>query len=545
MRRVWPWRRACQALVLGSLLLSPLVARYGHYLWARQVEKTLDQWGPSLAGAALRAIDGLLRAGLPLEESGVKGRRPRKAMLARAALLVGSPAWSARLFGLSLTDLLAGLESGLATRGRSPLASSRGVQRGPRGTARDARIVLLTGLLVPLAGTLLLGRVYCGWICPMGLLLPLARRLRDACAFLELPPGEHRLWRGDKYLLLGAGAVLVALTGLPLLHYLYPPAILARESHAFAAALFDRAEAGRFGFPWGAFSAGLLFLGAIAAVEVALAPGFWCASLCPGGALYAALSRWKRLGVRREKPACVDCLLCDRACPLQLRPMLDQTGAECDACGVCVDACPTRALSLGYTRPAPRVSAPRAAALAAALLLAAPAAAHHIIGIPHYAYDESFPQAPVLKLRERLGPYEAVLTAYPGNPKPGERSEIHVYIVDPAANAPYEKAVLLEAYRLRAFGAREPVDEPREGLRDLALYKFHLVYPAEANYELVLRLPELDGGSTLRFPLVVGEPGSPWAPLAAFVGALAALLIGVRAFRIKRARRARIAAVAA
>lgn len=508
--KIWPWRRAAQALVLASVLLFPFIARYGHYLWARQVEKMIVLWGWSPAGAVLRGTDALLRLGLPMEEAGVQGRRPRKALLARADHFIGSLPWSARLFGISVTDLLAGAESALASR--------------------SVRSVLAVGLLPPLAATLLLGRVYCGWICPIGLLLPLARRLRAAFSFLELPPAELRFWKGNKYIVLSAAAAAAAAFGLPILNLIYPPAILSRESHAFAALLFDRAEAGRFGLPAGAFSAGLLFLLLIAAVEVALAPGFWCATLCPGGALYSALSRWKFLRIKRTKQACVDCLLCDKACPMQLEPMSDKTGAECDACGVCIDACPTKALSLSLSRKTTPV------ALLLACFLAAPARAHHIIGIPHYTYDDAFPQAPVLKLRDRLGPYEVILTAYPGNPRPGEVSEIHVYVTDPKTNAPYEKPVLLEAYRVRVFGFQDKIQETRQSLKDMSLHKFHVVYPAVANYEVVLLLPGLDGTSTLRFPLVVGEPGSPWRDLSLFGAGLAGLIVIVRAIKIKRAR---------
>ncbi|MDP3542230.1 MAG: 4Fe-4S binding protein [Elusimicrobiota bacterium] len=512
MRLIWPRRRAVQVLVLASIILFPFIARYSHYLWARQETKLLERWGNSPAGLLLRGTDALMRVGLPMEESGVVGRRPRKALLVRADHFVGSLPWSARLFGLSLTDLLASAESAFATRS---LVS-----------------VLAAGAIIPLLATLLLGRVYCGWICPIGLLMPLIRRLRSALAFLELPVHDVRFWKGNKYALLGAAALIGLIGGLPILHYIYPPAILSREAHSFATILFDRAESGLFGFPWGFFSGGMIFLAVVALVEVAVAPGFWCATLCPGGALYSALSRWRLLRVKRTKSACIDCVLCDKACPMQLQPMTDKTGGECDSCGVCVDVCPTKALAFKFSRTD--------AALMALLCLglAAPARAHHIIGLPHYAYDESFPQAPVLRLREKLGPYEVILTGYPGNPKPGEKSELHVYVNDPATNTPYEQQVLLEAYRMKPFGFQEKIADAREGLVEMGLHKFHVVYPTVANYEVVLVLPELDGSSTLRFPLVVGEPGSPWRDVALFGGGFLALLVVVRAVKIKRARAA-------
>ncbi|MEK7837946.1 MAG: hypothetical protein AAB328_08175, partial [candidate division NC10 bacterium] len=80
-RMIWPWRRAVQIVVLASVVLFPLIARYNHYLWARQEAKMLDLWGNSPAGLVLRGTDSLMRLGLPMEEGGVIGRRPRKALL--------------------------------------------------------------------------------------------------------------------------------------------------------------------------------------------------------------------------------------------------------------------------------------------------------------------------------------------------------------------------------------------------------------------------------------------------------------------------------
>jgi polyferredoxin len=509
---IWPWRRMVQIVVLASVVLFPLIARYNHYLWARQEAKMLDLWGNSTAGLVLRGTDSLMRLGLPMEESGVIGRRPRKALLVRTNNFVGSVPWSTRLFGASFTDLLAAAESALSTR--------------------SVLSVLVIGAIIPLLATILLGRVYCGWICPIGILMPMIRRLRSVLAFLELPVHDIRFSRKNKYALLGAAAMIALVGGLPLLHYIYPPAILSRESHSFATVLFDRAESGLFTFPWGFFSGGMIFLGLVALVEVAAAPGFWCATLCPGGALYSALSRFKILRVKRMKSACIDCVICDKKCPMQLQPMSDKTGAECDACGICIDVCPTKALSFRFSRT------DAALLILFALFAAPPARAHHIIGIPHYAYDKSFPQAPVLRLRDKIGPLDVTLTAYPGNPKPGEKSELHVYVIDPVTNAPYDKPVLLEAYQLKVFGFQEKISDSHEGLVDMGLHKFHVVYPAIANYEVVLVLPGFDGTSTLRFPMVVGEPGSPWRDVTLFGGGFLVLFVVVRAVKIKRARTA-------
>ncbi|MEK7865869.1 MAG: 4Fe-4S binding protein [Planctomycetota bacterium] len=523
---MWPWRRIVQIAVLASLLAMPLIARYAHYLTARQLDRVVERWDGAAQGKALEATDRAMRAGIPDGESGIPTRRPRKEVLKRTEGFYGSP-WSGRYFGVDFTDLLAGLESLTA--------------------ARNAAMVLFVGLLIPLVGTVLLGRVFCSWICPMGLLFELGQKLRRVLGFLEVHPGNVRLWHGNKYVLLVVGLVLGAIGGIPLLHYIYPPAILGRESHTFVMTLFDRAEAGSFGFALVGLSGAAVFLVALMLFEVAIAPRAWCASLCPGGAVYALLGRFRAVRVRRRADACTLCAKCDIACPMALHPMTDRTGMECDNCGICRDVCPEKCLKYHVsftsaaiepkaTKPA-TPSVPVAAVALLVLAMGGVAQAHHILGLPHYAYDEKYPQIPVLKLIEKVGTWEIQLTGFPGRPEPGVRSNISVYIVDVATRAPYAKPVTIEVYDQPAFGSRTRIYGPVSAELFQGVFRFQPVYPADGNYEVVLSFEDGPVTSTLRFPMVVGEPGSPWTTVGLFVGGAVLFFVVVRAIRIKRARR--------
>ncbi|MBZ0266098.1 4Fe-4S binding protein, partial [bacterium] len=70
--------------------------------------------------------------------------------------------------------------------------------------------------------------------------------------------------------------------------------------------------------------------------------GFWCRYLCPYGALLGLFSWMSPIKVRRDENLCVDCSLCDKACPARL-PVSNKKAimsVECIGCHDCVTSCP-------------------------------------------------------------------------------------------------------------------------------------------------------------------------------------------------------------
>ncbi len=322
-------RRALQILVLLLMVVTPILARYGNYLSARQLDKMVERFDGSFQGKALVWTDGTLRLLAPDKHYGEDVvRRDRKRVLEAAASLKGST-WSFELFGLSLTDPLAVLESAL--------------------TSKALPWVLLSGALIPLIFTILLGRIFCSWICPIGFLLELSGKLRAVLRFLEIRPGRIRLWPGDKFLILGLGLATAVFFGLPFLGYLYPPALLGREIHNGVTVMFDRAEEGLLGFSAAGLTLASWFLLGIGIVEILFGPRLWCRALCPGGAVYAALGKFRLIRVKRNADLCTDCAECIPVCEMGLNPMRDHTGIECDNCGVCISHCPDGALRYEFS----------------------------------------------------------------------------------------------------------------------------------------------------------------------------------------------------
>ena len=242
--------------------------------------------------------------------------------------------------------------------------------------------------VVTVVAALVLGRVWCGWICPLGTLLGwfrfrAARRLAP-----RLPP---RL-RSVKYVLLGVIAVMAALGSLTLL-VLDPIALLTRTFTTSLIPGFDyvvgAAEAAIVG--WGPGSGAVtwiedqfrgtvlpvyqphyaqgmvIFLVFLAVVLLnVFAAQFWCRYLCPLGALLGLVAKIQVL-----RPlvgdGCNGCNACVRACRVDA---IEATGAsarpsagadpggkaapvrvvtsECTMCLDCIIACPQReAMSFG------------------------------------------------------------------------------------------------------------------------------------------------------------------------------------------------------
>jgi hypothetical protein len=163
--------------------------------------------------------------------------------------------------------------------------------------------------------------------------------------------------------------------------------------------------------------------------------------------------------------------------------------------------------------------------------------AHHILGIPHYAYDEEYPQAPVITYKIEAGPYLLNLTGYPGKPVPEELCQMHVYVRRAAEETDvFQGPIQVEIHREKFFG-EERIFGPTETRFDENLHKFSPVYGEEGRYRVRLEM-DLEGEPyEIDFPMIVGDPPNPWAPLLGWLGAALLLIVVVRAIKIK-ARRA-------
>lgn len=184
-------------------------------------------------------------------------------------------------------------------------------------------------LLAVLLSAVLLGRVFCGWFCPLGTIgewVYRAGRKLGIKKNIEITGTTAMLLKYLKYVVLG------------LIIY-------------FAWTLGDLFYKGWC--PWSAFMTlfepgeliedvlmGGIILGVIIGFSV-FVERFWCRFLCPMGAAISIFNRFSLLKpVKAEN--CSNCKVCEKVCPvgIKLTEMKKINDSECIRCYKCLDDCP-------------------------------------------------------------------------------------------------------------------------------------------------------------------------------------------------------------
>lgn len=167
--------------------------------------------------------------------------------------------------------------------------------------------------------------------------------------------------------------------------------------------------------------------------------------------------------------------------------------------------------------------------------------AHHILGIPHYKYDENYPQIPYLEVVAQVGEYDLDFTYYPGLPEPGERIRLKLYVRNRKSGEVFREPLRVEVVRKRFLRAPEPASAPmtiRTGTGPESNdYKFFLTFPAAEAYELRVAFPSGEGIETIPFPVVIGRTSERPLILGAFLILVSAVC---SVAWIKRRRKARL-----
>jgi len=179
--------------------------------------------------------------------------------------------------------------------------------------------------LLPIITAVIFGRVFCGWLCPIGAFQEFIYRVFKKIGIKS--PKIGKKWRGF----------------LETLPFLVLTVVIAAGLTA-QQMLFCRLEP--FGYLFGRtrdFIPLLLLIGLLFSLPFLFRP--FCKFICPYGAVLALLSHYSifRLKINRKK--CTKCGLCERICPMEAIKKQKINFSNCILCGDCQKQCPKNGIS--------------------------------------------------------------------------------------------------------------------------------------------------------------------------------------------------------
>jgi MauM/NapG family ferredoxin protein len=204
--------------------------------------------------------------------------------------------------------------------------------------------------LLTTVATVLFGRIFCGFFCPLGAAIDFI----DRYVFKTLRQPQRRpphYLQKLKYFFL-AVIVLVSLSGVFFPLFTDPLSLITRIFTVFVYPLpslieellkplvgFLGLNSTRLSIPlfYGSTGIGILFLLIFAGAY--WDRRFWCQYICPSGAFFGLLSRYALLRRKISTTKCGGCSLCVKKCPTRAINHDDHrktSVAECILCGECV-----------------------------------------------------------------------------------------------------------------------------------------------------------------------------------------------------------------
>ena len=192
-----------------------------------------------------------------------------------------------------------------------------------------SNFILLGGTMIL---ALLLGRIFCGWICMFGWIQELPARLGQWIfkKRFTVPSAIDKPLRYLKYVVLFA-ALYFTWKMADLVISPYDPFAAYAHLPAGFTSLFDE-----------------YLIGAIILFGTIILSFFYdrvfCKYLCPMGAFLGIIYKVTNYKIKRDEETCIHCNKCTKACPVNIdvAKLESVTDAECINCLECVTVCPTK-----------------------------------------------------------------------------------------------------------------------------------------------------------------------------------------------------------
>lgn len=181
-------------------------------------------------------------------------------------------------------------------------------------------------LIIPISA-ILVGRAFCGWVCPVGFV----NQVLGKAAIFKLRSRKKILRFGQ----LGMALLIVACAYIYFIMDNPRMMIPIRTGEVFNSIYLSFQHASPF---WLARTIFIIVL-IIGSLIVANA---WCRFICPAGGLFEIVKKISLFGIRKTS-ACDNCDACLRICEMGTRP----EEMNCNNCGSCLHVCHNNAIYWG------------------------------------------------------------------------------------------------------------------------------------------------------------------------------------------------------
>ena len=197
--------------------------------------------------------------------------------------------------------------------------------------------VLTGAIIVALFYSVIGGRAFCSWVCPINIVTDAANLIRRV---LRIDEVERKVWmsRNLRYWILGLSIIISAALGTMAFEMISPIGILSRGLV--------------FGIGFGSALIASVFL-----FDLFVQKNGFCGYICPLGGFYSIIGRFSLFRVKHDQEKCTLCMKCTAICPE--KPVLHMVGkrsefvtmGECTNCARCIEVCQDDALGFDICLP--------------------------------------------------------------------------------------------------------------------------------------------------------------------------------------------------
>ncbi|NYT04213.1 MAG: 4Fe-4S binding protein [Candidatus Methanofastidiosa archaeon] len=184
------------------------------------------------------------------------------------------------------------------------------------GAIKGNYLYWLMLFFLPIVFSVILGRVFCGYACPIGAWQQLMSGIGSRLIKFRMPQKLDKFLKYIKYVFAALIVIVAISTRYPFFQKIDPFSYL-------------------FGFNFTLY--GIISIAIVSVASIIVSRPF-CRYICPYGAVLAILSRFSIYKIK-AKNGCKNCTLCDRVCETDaiIKGNVDQS--ECIRCKKCIDSC--------------------------------------------------------------------------------------------------------------------------------------------------------------------------------------------------------------